>query len=246
MKPQSQVTKNRKFRQNVFWTYQNQGKSRKSRFSSKTMYEDFSRGLGEQLCTNCQMLQSQFKARTKVNNTEKGKTNLNIHSECLHENCTNCQKLQYWFKTRTKVTKQSSKARTNLHDKCTGNVKLKVQGEMPLERFMKESTLIEHKLRVGNSVDQNSNEQGLQQLFQIGINLTKSSHKLRTNFLEVNYSRPLLEAKQIPFKMKRLVTVNFWKPNVRMKDSRNQNNFGKLRWKFKNGIQSPKNPSVKG
>jgi hypothetical protein len=184
--------------------------------------------------------------------------------------------LQSSFQTRTKVlkksivTKQSPKVRTNLHDKCTDSVKLKVQGEIPHERLMKESIQTEHKLRVGNSVNKNSDEQGLQQLFQKGIKRTKSSHKLRTKWSELDNSRvtnrkipfkmkrkeiraseskvsfkmkqglPLPKAKQIPFKMKRLVTVKSRKPNVRMKDISNQNNFGKLRWKFKNGIHNPK------
>jgi hypothetical protein len=133
---------------------------------------NLTRRLGEQLCTNCQMLQSQFKTRTKVNNRDKGKTNLNIHSEHLHE-------------------------------KCTNRVKLKCQGEMPHERLTKESIQPEHKLRVGNSANKDSDEQGLQQLFQIEIHLTKSSHKLKTNLLKVEYSRTT--NRKIPFKMKRKV-----------------------------------------
>jgi hypothetical protein len=209
---------------------------------NKEIYNVQSNETSEKLknCTNCQMLQSSFQTRTKVNNRNKRKTNLNIHSEHLHE-------------------------------KCTNRVKLKCQGEMPHERLMKESIQTEHKLKVGNSANKNSDKQGLQQLFQKGIKLTKSSHKLGTKwpeliqgkktdknrFFKMKEGLPLLKAKQIPFKMKRKVIrdsgskvsfkmkrkdeiVKFRKINVKMKVMSEQVNFGKLKWKFKNGIYDPK------
>jgi hypothetical protein len=47
---------------------------------------------------------------------------------------------------------------------------------------------------------------------------------------------PLPKAKQIPFKMKRLVAVEFRKPNVKLKEISEQVKAGKPKWKFKVGI----------
>jgi hypothetical protein len=242
VKPQSKLTENRKFRHDVFWTNQNPVKSRKSRFNSKITCEEVSRGLGEQLYTKC----------------HKGRSNET--SEKL-KNCTNCQKLQSSFQTRTKVlkksivTKQSLKERTNLHEECTNRVKLKCQGEMPHERLMKESMLTGHNPRVGNSYNKSRNNQKQQQLFQIGIHLTKSSHKLGTKwpeliqgkktdknrFFKTKEGLSLMKAKQISFKMKRRdEIVRFRKINVKMKVMSEQANFEKLKWKFKDGIYNPK------
>jgi hypothetical protein len=94
----------------------------------------------------------------------------------------------------------------------------------------------------------------LQFLFQTGTKVTNGFSKLGTNWPELikgkrtdkkGFSKmkeglPLPKAKQIPFKMKRLVAVDFRKPNVRMKVNVGWPCFGKLRWKFKNGIYNPK------
>jgi nitrogenase subunit NifH len=59
------------------------------------------------------------------------------------------------------VTKQSPKVRTNLHERCTERVKLKVVREIPHERLIKESTVPKHTFRVGNPIHKNINDQRL-------------------------------------------------------------------------------------
>jgi hypothetical protein len=147
--------------------------------------------------------------------------------------------LQSSFQIRTKVTNRKNWDTSlnfqskHLYEKCINSIKLKFQGEIPNERLIKESIVTKNKLRVGNSINKSSNNQRLQQLFQKGINLTKSSHKLRTNWPELDNSR--LTNRKIPFKMKRKV-VRAKKINVKMKTNSRHHNWGKPKWKIKFGI----------
>jgi hypothetical protein len=171
----------------------------------------------------------------------KGKCKFEICLEKQRQECIDCQRLQSSFQTRTKVTNRNNWDTSlnfpseHLHEKCINSIKLKFQGEIPHERLL-ESIVTELKLRVGNSINENSDGQGLQQLFQKGIILTKSSLKERTNLLELENSR--VTNRKIPFKMKRKVVVRAKKMRVRMKDIYNQNRFEKPKWKIKLEIQS--------
>jgi hypothetical protein len=228
-KPQSEVTNNRNFRYPVSWVDPCQAET--TRFQAKYKVQSKKENLFSKPC-RCDV--SRGLGEQLYTKCYKGRSNGT--SEKL-KTCTNCQMLQSSFQTRTKVieksivTKQSLKVRINLHDKCTDSVKLKVEGEIPRERLTKESIQPEHKLR------------------------TKSSHKIRTNLLEVDYGRTT--NRKIPFKMKRKVIrtseskisfkmkrkdeiVRFRKINVKMKEMSEQVNFGKLKWKFKDGINNPK------
>jgi hypothetical protein len=150
--------------------------------------------------------------------------------------------LKSLFQKGTKLTNRnnwdtsSNFQSEHLHENCINSVKLNFQSEILNERLIKESIVTEHKLRVGNSNNESSDGQGLQQLFQKGIKLTKSSHKLKTNWPELDNSRAT--NRKTPFKMKRKVVVRAKKMNVKMKTNSRQHNFGKPKWKIKLEIQS--------
>jgi hypothetical protein len=235
VKPQNELTNNRRFRHPMFWTnpcqtetkrfqaIHHKVKSKKGNLFHKTYTYAETGGLGEQLCTKCY----------------KSNENSNFQSDKFTEklkNCTNCQMLQSSFQIRTKVTNRNNGDTSlnfqseQLHEKCINSVKLNFQGEIPNKRLIKESILTEHKLRVGNSNNKSSNNQKLQQLFQKGIKLTKSSHKAKTNWPELDDSR--VTNSKIPFKMKRKV-ARAKKINVKMKTNSRHHNFGKPKWKIK-------------
>jgi hypothetical protein len=146
--------------------------------------------------------------------------------------CTNCQMLQSSYQTRTKVTKQNPKVRTNLHERSTERVKLKVLCEIPHERLIKESTVPKHTFRVGNQIHENRNDQRLtnrkipskmkgkvitklrkinsKMKINLGINWPELRQDKKTGkkgFFKTKEGLPLLKAKQIQmnsnFKMKR-------------------------------------------
>jgi hypothetical protein len=200
-------------------------KSKKGKVFTKTYVCDETGGQGEQLCTKCHKCKSQ-----EIYKFQSDEFNEKLKS------CTNCQMLQSSFQARTKVTHRNNRDTSlnfeseHLREKCINSVKLKFQGEIPNERPVKESIVTKHKLRVGNSNNKIRNNQRLQQLFQNGINLTKSSHRLRTNLLELDDSRAT--NRKISCKMKRKV-VRAKKINTKMKNNSRHHNCGKPKWKIK-------------
>jgi hypothetical protein len=192
-------------------------------------------GQGEQLCTKCHKCKrsenlnfqnEEFSGKLKNCQMVNGNSRHKFSVERLSQNCINCLKLQFLFQTGTKITKSFSKPGTKWPELDNSRM---TNRKIPFKMKGKVKTQLRKiNLKMKGNLGTNWPE------------LIQGKKTDKKGFFKMKESLVLPKAKQIPFKMKRLVAANCRKPNVRMKVNVGWPYFGKLKWKFKNGIQNPK------